>query len=71
MQTLAPPIPSDPALSNPLLSEQVVPGNVTVDEEEGKIGGGGPSGGSEQKPLQGGSSSDDPPPEVGSEGDGP
>ena len=52
------------------MSEQVVPGNVTVDEEEGKIGGG-PSDGSEQKPLQGGSAAQDPPPEVGSEGDGP
>jgi hypothetical protein len=53
------------------MSDQVVPGNVTVDEEEGKIGGNGPSDGSEQQPLQGGGDAGDRGQGVGSEGDGP
>lgn len=36
--------------------EQVTPGNVSADENDGKIGGG-QSPGSEQKPLQGGGDS--------------
>jgi hypothetical protein len=49
MQTLAPPTPILPELSTPSC-EQVVPGNVTADENDGKIG----SGGAPPKPLQGG-----------------
>lgn len=45
-----------PTLVEPILSEQVLPGDATADEADGKIGGG-TSPGQEQKPLQGGGDS--------------
>jgi hypothetical protein len=54
MQTLTSPTPILPELSTPSC-EQVVPGNVTADERDGKIG----SGGKAPDPLQGGAGADD------------
>jgi hypothetical protein len=54
MQTLAPPTPILPELSTPSC-EQVVPGNVTADENDGKI----ESGGGTPGPLQGGADTGD------------
>lgn len=69
METLAPPV--WPELSMPFC-EQTVPGNVTGDEQEGKIGSGRAELGEEPEPLQGGTDPDDPAAgdETGSEGDG-
>ncbi len=67
MQTLAPPAPIWPELGLPTC-EQVLPGNTTGEDPDGKIGGAGPPG-REQEPLQG---EGDPAGEneTGSEGDG-
>lgn len=65
MQTLAPPTPIWPELSIPSC-EQVMPGNATEDEQDGKIGSG-LAGSPEPEPLQGGGDDSD---ETGSEGDG-
>jgi hypothetical protein len=69
MQTLAPPTLIWPELSAPSC-EQVVPGNVTAEEQEGKLESGS---GEKPQPLQGGADAGDrdSEKETGSEGDGP
>ncbi|MEO7038458.1 MAG: hypothetical protein ABI186_00335 [Candidatus Elarobacter sp.] len=66
MQTLAP-APIWPELSLPSC-EQVLPGDTTGEDQDGKIGSGS-SDDQEQEPLQGEGDSDDDE-ETGSEGDG-
>lgn len=67
METLAPPLPSiaEPAMP---FCEQVLPGNVTPEQEEGHIGGAGPA----PQPLQGDVDQGDPEEEsrTGNEGAG-
>jgi hypothetical protein len=68
MELLAPPMPPLPDLGIPL-GEQVIPGNVPPDEDDGTVSGGGPAPG----PLQGDIDQGDPEERhrVGNEGDGP
>ncbi len=64
MELLAPPRPRfDPGAPS---CEQVLPGNVTPEEQEGQIGGGGPA----PKPLQGGADSEETEERTGNEGAG-
>ncbi len=69
MQTLVPPTLIWPEPSTPSC-EQVTPGNVTSEEQDGKIGSGS---GEAPQPLQGGADTGDreSEKETGAEGDGP
>jgi hypothetical protein len=52
MYTLAPPTPTSPEPSTPSC-EQIMPGNVTGDEQDGKLGTGKAEQGVTPEPLQG------------------